>query len=104
MIPLMDTFDVETDATKYPQSIVILYYTKDRFIFGEVYKQTVSLSGLKGNINYIKGLIGETAEAIIKVNHQILDYTYRVYTYRVLRFLYPILLNISLLEEYHESF
>lgn len=69
MSSLIDTFDIETDATKHQHSIAILYYTGDRFIFGEVYKQTVSLSTLKGSISYIKGLIGETAEAIIKVNH-----------------------------------
>lgn len=69
MSSLIDTFDIETDATKHPHSIAILYYAEDRFIFGEVYKQTVSLSTLKGSISYIKGLIGESAEAIIKVNH-----------------------------------
>ena len=69
MSSLIDTFDVETDATKHQQSIAILYYAEGRFIFGEVYKQTVSLSVLKGSIAYIKGLIGEAAEAIIKVNH-----------------------------------
>ena len=69
MSSLIDTFDVETDATKYPNSVSIMYYAEGRFIFGEVYKQTVSLSVLKGSINYIKGLIGEAAEAIIKVNH-----------------------------------
>lgn len=69
MSSLIDAFDVETDATKYPQSIVILYYAEGIFIFGEVYKQTVPVSVLKGSISYIKGLIGEAAEAIIKVNH-----------------------------------
>lgn len=69
MSSLIDTFDVETDATKHQHSIAILYYAEGRFIFGEVYKQTVSLSTLKGSISYIKGLIGESAEAIIKVNH-----------------------------------
>lgn len=69
MSSLIDTFDVETDATKYPNSVSVMYYAEGRFIFGEVYKQTVSLSTLKGSINYIKGLIGEAAEAIIKVNH-----------------------------------
>lgn len=69
MSSLIDTFDVETDATKYQHSIAILYYADGRFIFGEVYKKTVSLSVLKGSIAYIKGLIGDAAEAIIKVNH-----------------------------------
>lgn len=69
MSSLIDTFDVETDATKHQHSIAILYYAEGRFIFGEVYKQTVSLSTLKGSISYIKGLIGGAAEAIIKVNH-----------------------------------
>lgn len=69
MSSLIDTFDVETAANKHQHSIAILYYAEGRFIFGEVYKQTVSLSILKGSIAYIKGLIGEAAEAIIKVNH-----------------------------------
>ena len=69
MSSLIDTFDVETDATKHQHSIAILYSAEGRFIFGEVYKQTVSLSVLKDSIAYIKGLIGEAAEAIIKVNH-----------------------------------
>lgn len=69
MNSLIDTFDVETDATKHQHSIAILYYAEGRFIFGEVYKQTVSLSVLKGSIAYIKSLIGEAAEAILKVNH-----------------------------------
>lgn len=69
MSSLIDTFDTETDATKHQHSIAILYYAEGRFIFGEVYKQTVALNVLKGSIAYIKGLIGEAAEAIIKVNH-----------------------------------
>lgn len=69
MSHLIDTFDVESDATKQQHSIAILYYAEGRFIFGEVYKQTVSLSVLMGSIAYIKGLIGEAAEAIIKVNY-----------------------------------
>lgn len=69
MSSLIDTFSFEATATKYPGSISVLYYTKGRFIFGETYKQTISLESLKGSINYIKGLIGESAEAVIKVNH-----------------------------------
>lgn len=69
MSSLIDTFDVETDATKHQHSIAILYYAEGRFIFGEVYKQSISLKSLKGSIAYIKGLIGESAEAVIKVNH-----------------------------------
>lgn len=69
MSSLIDIFDVETDAAKYANSVSVLYYANGKFIFGEVYKQTVSLRTLKGSIAYIKGLISEAAEAIIKVNH-----------------------------------
>ena len=69
MSSLIGTFCIEATATKHPNSISVLYYAKDKFIFGEIYKQTISLESLKGSINYIKGLIGESAEAVIKVNH-----------------------------------
>lgn len=69
MSSLIDTFDVETDATKYANSVSVLYYANGKFIFGEIYKQSISLKSLKGSIAYIKGIIGESAEAVIKVNH-----------------------------------
>lgn len=66
---LLNTFMDESEATKYPNSVSVLYYANGKFIFGEIYKQSISLKSLKGSIAYIKGLIGDAAEAIIKVNH-----------------------------------
>ena len=69
VLPEDGIFDVETDATKYANSVSVLYYANGKFIFGEIYKQSISLKSLKGSIAYIKGLIGDATEAIIKVNH-----------------------------------
>ena len=66
----LDTFTVKSEATKYPKSIAVLYYTANGFlILGDVYKNTIPMCLLKEHINIAKMLLGDNIEAVIKVSH-----------------------------------
>lgn len=59
----------ESEATKYPNSISIMYYVFGGLVIGDTYRNTIPLSTLKKYINIAKRLLGDNIEVIIKVNH-----------------------------------
>ena len=66
---LLNTFMDESEATKYPNSISIMYYAFGGLVIGDTYRNTIPLSTLKKYINIAKKLLGDNIEVIVKVNH-----------------------------------
>lgn len=65
----LNTFTDESDATKYPNSVSVLYCVNGTLIIGYTHRNTISLKLLKKYIKIVKMLLGDNIEAIIKVNH-----------------------------------
>lgn len=65
----LNTFMDESEATKYPNSVSVLYCVNETLIIGNTYRNTISLKLLKKYIKIVKLLLGDNIEAIIKVNH-----------------------------------
>lgn len=65
----MNTFMAESEATKYPRSVSVLYCVNGSLIIGDTYRNTIPLKLLKRHIETAKILLGANIEAIIKVNH-----------------------------------
>lgn len=66
---LLNTFKNESEATKYPNSVSIMYCVNRALIIGYTHKNTIPLKLLKKHIRTAKMLLGDNIEAIIKVNH-----------------------------------
>lgn len=66
---LLNTFMAESEATKYPRSVSVLYCVNGSLIIGDTYRNTIPLNTLKKHIETAKMLLGDNIEAIIKVNH-----------------------------------
>lgn len=66
---LLNTFMDESEATKYPSSVSVLYCVNGALIIGYTHKNTIPLKLLKKHIRTAKILLGDNIEAIIKVNH-----------------------------------
>lgn len=64
----LKTFTDESEATKYPNSVSVLYCVNGDLIIGNTYKDTIPLKLLKKQIKIVKLLLGDNIEAIIKVN------------------------------------
>lgn len=65
----LNTFTDESKATKYPNSVSVLYCVNGVLIIGNTYRDTIPLKLLKKYIKIVKLLLGDNIEAIIKVNH-----------------------------------
>lgn len=65
----LNTFTDESGATKYPNSVSVLYCVNGTLIIGYTYRNTIPLKLLKKYIKIVKMLLGDNIEAIIKVNH-----------------------------------
>lgn len=65
----LNTFTDESKATKYPNSISVLYCVNGDLIIGNTYRDTIPLKLLKKYIKIVKLLLGDNIEAIIKVNY-----------------------------------
>lgn len=65
----LNTFMDESEATKYPNSVSVLYCVNGALIIGYTHKNTIPLKLLKKHIKTAKMLLGDNIEAIIKVNH-----------------------------------
>lgn len=65
----LNTFMDESEATKYPNSVSVLYCVNGALIIGDTHKNTIPLKLLKKHIKTAKMLLGDNIEAIIKVNH-----------------------------------
>lgn len=65
----LNTFMDESEATKYPNSVSVLYCVNGTLIIGDTYRNTIPLKLLKKYIKIVKLLLGDNIEAIIKVNH-----------------------------------
>lgn len=59
----------ESEATKYPNSVSVLYCVNGALIIGYTHRNTIPLKLLKKHIMTAKMLLGDNIEAIIKVNH-----------------------------------
>ena len=66
---LLNTFKNEAEATKYPNSISIMYCVNGSLVFGYTYRNTIPIKLLKKHADTAKRLLGDNIEAIIKVNH-----------------------------------
>jgi hypothetical protein len=66
---LLNTFRDESEATKYPNSVSILYCVNGALVFGYTYQSTIPMRLLKKHTETAKRLLGDSLEAIIKVNH-----------------------------------
>lgn len=66
---LLNTFKNESEATKYPNSVSIMYCVNGALIIGDTYRNTIPIKLLKKHIKTAKTLLGDNIEAIIKVNH-----------------------------------
>lgn len=66
---LLNTFKNESEATKYPNSISIMYCVNGSLVFGYTYRNTIPLCLLKKHTKTAKMLLGDNIEAVIKVNH-----------------------------------
>lgn len=66
---LLNTFNNEAAATKYPNSVSVLYCVNGALIIGDTYRNTIPLKVLKKHVETAKMLLGDSIEAIIKVNH-----------------------------------
>lgn len=65
----LNTFMDESEATKYPNSVSVLYCVNGALIIGYTHRNTIPLKLLKKHIRTAKMLLGDNIEAIIKVNH-----------------------------------
>lgn len=65
----LNTFMDESEATKYPNSVSVLYCVNGALIIGYTHRNTIPLKLLKKHIMTAKMLLGDNIEAIIKVNH-----------------------------------
>lgn len=65
----INTFMDESEATKYPNSVSVMYCVNGALIIGYTHKNTIPLKLLKKHIKTAKMLLGDNIEAIIKVNH-----------------------------------
>lgn len=65
----LNTFMDESEATKYPNSVSVLYCVNGALIIGHTHRNTIPLKLLKKHIKTAKMLLGDNIEAIIKVNH-----------------------------------
>ena len=65
----LNVFTDESEATKYPNSVSVLYCVNGDLIIGNTYRNTIPLKLLKKYIKIVKMLLGDNIEAIIKVNH-----------------------------------
>lgn len=65
----LNTFMDESEATKYPNSVSVLYCVNGALIIGDTYRNTIPIKLLKKHIKTAKTLLGDNIEAIIKVNH-----------------------------------
>lgn len=65
----LNTFTDESEATKYPNSVSVLYCVNGTLIIGYTHRNTIPLKLLKKYIKIVKMLLGGNIEAIIKVNH-----------------------------------
>jgi hypothetical protein len=65
----LNTFMDESEATKYPNSVSVLYCVNGALIIGYTHRNTIPLKLLKKHIKTAKMLLGDNIEAIIKVNH-----------------------------------
>lgn len=66
---LLNTFKNEAEATKYPNSVSVLYCVNGALIIGDTYRNTIPLKLLKKHAETAKRLLGYDIEAVIKVNH-----------------------------------
>ena len=66
---LLNTFMNEAEATKYNNSVSIMYCVNGALIIGDTYRNTIPIKLLKKHIKTSKTLLGDDIEAIIKVNH-----------------------------------
>lgn len=66
---LLNTFMDESEATKYPSSVSVLYCVNGGLVIGDTYRNTIPLNTLKKYINTAKTLLGRDIDVIIKVNH-----------------------------------
>ena len=64
----LNTFMDESEATKYPNSVSVLYCVNGDLIIGHTHRNTIPLKLLKKQIKIVKLLLGDNIEAIIKVN------------------------------------
>lgn len=65
----LNSFTDESGATKYPNSVSVLYCVNGDLIIGNTYRDTIPLKLLKKYIKIVKLLLGDNIEAIIKVNY-----------------------------------
>lgn len=65
----LNVFTDESEATKYPNSVSVLYCVNGGLIIGHTHRNTIPLKLLKKYIKIVKLLLGDNIEAIIKVNH-----------------------------------
>lgn len=65
----LNTFMDESEATKYPNSVSVLYCVNGALIIGYTHRNTIPLKLLKKHIRTAKMVLGDNIEAIIKVNH-----------------------------------
>lgn len=65
----LNVFTDESEATKYPNSVSVLYCVNGDLIIGHTHRNTIPLKLLKKYIKIVKLLLGDNIEAIIKVNH-----------------------------------
>ena len=65
---LLNTFKNESEATKYPNSISIMYCVNGSLVFGYTYRNTIPIKLLKKHAETAKRLLGDDIEAVIKVN------------------------------------
>ena len=66
---LLNTFNNESEATKYPNSVSIMYCVNGALVIGDTYRNTIPIKLLKKHIKTAKTLLGGDIEAVIKVNH-----------------------------------
>ena len=66
---LLNTFMDESEATKYPNSVSIMYCVNGALIIGDTYRNTIPLKLLKKHAETAKRLLGDNIEVVIKVNH-----------------------------------
>ena len=66
---LLNTFMDAAEATRYPNSISIMYCVDGSLVLGYTYKNTIPLCLLKKHTRTARALLGDNIEAIIKVNH-----------------------------------
>lgn len=66
---LLNTFMGESEATKYPRSLSVLYCVNGYLIIGDTYSNKIPMNLLKRHIETAKRLLGDNLDVVIKVNH-----------------------------------